>query len=924
MQNLVERFLAAEGRFTDRVAVIVQGEKQLEEFTYAELRHLAETAAASLRVAGIAPGDRCALLADNHARWCAAFLGILGVGGVAVPFDTTLKPAEIATLLRDAGCRAIFASKNYLPAVRAAAESCPNLRHTLVLDALAPASGGTGVSPVSLPACPGRRDDLAAILYTSGTTSDPKGVMLTHSNLLAEIDAVLQVITVNPDDCVLGVLPLFHALPLLANFWLPFSVGASAVFLQSISSGEILRAMRERGVSIFCVVPQFFYLIHSRITDQVEAAGWLRRRLFRLLLAANGAARSLGVNFGRLLFRPVHTVFGPRMRLLVTGGSRFDATIGRDFHRLGFTLLQAYGLTECAGAATITPAHDNRIGSVGRPLPGVEVKLLPAELPLQGVGGNPVEELGDSGEIAIRGPIVMTGYYNRPDASAAVLQGGWLRTGDLGYFDPDGHLFITGRKKDVIVLSSGKNIYPEEIEAHYAQSPYIKELCVLGRTPPAGRVEPLAERLHAVVVPNFDVLRERKMVNAREIIRFEIESLSLQLPAHKRILSYEVWPHELPRTTTRKLKRFEIERALAAGAAEAGAEAGGAGREITAADRVWLAQPRVARACTLIARAAGSRSSGTGDLHPDANLELDLGLDSMQRVELLVALEQEFGVELDEQVTSGIYTARELVEALLGASRAGGQPRAPQRLAWEALLTPAAEHDSMFSDILKPKPVLAPLLYAATRLLYAVARVLLRLRVKGREHLPCGRPYILSPNHQSYLDAFLLVSALPYQSFRRLFFVGASEYFATPLMRWLAKSINLIPVDPDINLVRSMQAGAFGLRHGKVLVLFPEGERSIDGELKTFKKGAAILSTHLQVPIVPVALHGLYDVWPRGAPPRRLAPVRIRIGPGLPPPAPPTSQSEAREIERGYERLTATLRDRVVEMFEALRPWPSA
>lgn len=899
MQNLFERFLASEARFSSRVAVIVDGESGAEQYTYADVKRLALAAAALLRARGLAPGDRCALLAENHTRWCAAFLGILEAGAIAVPFDTTLKPAQVATLLRDSGSRALFVSRAFLDAAREAAASCPELRHILVLEELTPASDGGEV----LPGCPAHSDDLAVILYTSGTTADPKGVALTHGNLLAELDGVLQVVDLGPTDRILGVLPLFHALALITNFWLPLAIGANVVFLQTVSATEILRALRERQVTAFCVVPQFFYLLHRRITEQVEARGALARRVFRLLLALNGATRRVGLNLGPWLFRRVHTAIGPQVRLWVSGGSRFDLGVARELHRLGLNLLQGYGLTECAGAATITPPRDNRVGSIGKPLPGVEVKLLPAELVAQDAP-SPYP----TGEIALRGPIVMKGYWNRPDATAAVLRDGWLLTGDLGCFDPDGHLYITGRKKEVIVLSSGKNIYPEELEAHYLQSPYIKEICVLGRTSQPG--EPLAERLHAIVVPNFDVLRERKIVNTREILRYEIESLSIELPSHKRILSYDIWPQELPRTTTRKLKRFEIEQMLRAREAERQARV--AGQDLTPADRAWLAEPRIARAGALIARAARY----TGELHPEANLELDLGLDSMQRVELAVALEQEFGIELDEEVTSRIFTVRELVQAVLAPAASASSTARPQRVAWEQLLAQAPEDDPGFVHILKPKRMLAAALFALCKLVYALARVLLPLRVEGLENLPRGRPYILSPNHQSYLDVFLLVSVLPYADFCRLFFLGTSDVLTPGWRERLGHWVNAIAVDPDANLVRAMQAGAFGLRHGKLLVLFPEGERSIDGEPKTFKKGATILSTHLRVPIVPVALHGIYEVWPRGRRPQGLFPVHIRIAPPL---EPPSARPSPEDAERLYAEHTARLRNAVVEMFDDLR-----
>lgn len=906
MQNLLAQFLAQAAARPEQLAVIVQGEGEPERFTYAEVRRMAAAVAADLRSRGIKRGERCAILAPNHARWCAVFLGILEHGAVAVPLDTAFNAEQISKLLRDSDCRVVFADPEHLALVHRAVESCPSAQHVILTEGSAEGFASLDQILAQAPSLPASvslagADELAAILYTSGTTSDPKGVELTHGNLAREMEAVFQIVDVTSQDYILGVLPLFHALALLANCILPFAKGGCAVFLRTISSGEILRAMREHGITIFCCVPQFFYLVHQRIFEQVRAQRRSKRAVFRALLATNGFLRdALGVSLGRLLFGRIHEAMGPRMRLLVTGGSRCDLGIARDFHRLGFTLLQAYGLTESSGAATVTPPRANRIGSVGRALPGVEIKIAPAR--------TTAEDGREVGEILIGGPIVMRGYHNRPEATSAALAGGLLRSGDLGYLDAEGNLYVTGRQKEVIVLSSGKNIYPEEIEWHYLESPYIKELCVLGRSSRPG--EPLAERLHAVVVPNLDVMRERKIVNVKEILRYEIEGLSIRLPPHKRILTYEIWQEELPRTTTRKLKRFEIERAVARGAAREETQA--AARELTEEQRQWAAAPRAAAVLDAIARAARC----SRPIHPEASLELDLGLDSMERVELLVTLEQEFGRHVPEELAVKIYTVRELIEAILGESaeavRAAG--RGP---AWESLLAPEQTEDPAFQEILKPKYLLAAFFFVILRLIYLAARLLLRLRVEGRSHLPAAGPVVLSPNHQSYLDPFLLVSALPFRLLRQLFFVGASEYFATPPRAWIAKRINLIPIDPDTNLVRALQAGAFGLRHGKVLVLFPEGERSIDGEVKTFKKGAAILSIHLGVPIVPIAFDGVYEVWPRGRPPQRLAKVQLRFGPPLTPPGLDTASATNRET--AYAELTEMLRRAVVAMVAELR-----
>lgn len=455
--------------------------------------------------------------------------------------------------------------------------------------------------------------------------------------------------------------------------------------------------------------------------------------------------------------------------------------------------------------------------------------------------------------------------------------------------------------------------------------------------------EPFSERLHAVIVPNFDVLREKKIVNAREVIRFDVENLSMELPSTKRILSFDLWPEPLPRTTTRKLKRFEIQKRVLAGERSGAAEsATHVAEEPTAEEAIWLSRPEVQRAITVIRDASKAEKPIT----PSSNLELDLGFDSMERVELVVALERELGAEADDKVISQVYTVRELVDAILQArdrlsttaagaaaetaspdgARSSASRSAASAAGWDAVLAaqPGADFNqadaSAVYKALHTSLFFTFIWFVLVKFAGLIVRVFFGLRVSGREKLPRKGPFILSPNHQSFLDGPVVASLMPWRLFKNMFYVGTSEIFGSHIFFGLpsliARTLKLVPVDPDSNLVNAMRAGAYGLRQGNNLVLYPEGERSIDGTPKRFKKGAAILATHLNVPIYPVALEGFYDAWPRNQKLPRRAKLSVRFGDPILPSDP---ASVTPSPEEAYRQLTEKLRNTVVDMWESMR-----
>jgi len=857
-------------RFPNRVAFRLKTPDGYREVDYREVDRQTRGVALGLTGMGFRPGARVAILSENRPEWVYAYVGILLAGGTAVPLDTQISPREWRRLLDDSDSQVVFVSGNLLPRLREAVQDSPLVGRLICFDDVpgdhdvrGELSGlvdwGLALDPA--PALPeSNPSDWVVLIYTSGTTGQPKGVMLTQGNIVAEISGILDIVYIDENDSMLCLLPLQHVMASIINVLMPLTVGGKVIFIDTLKRAEILEALEAGGVTILLAVPQFFYIFYDQIQEELNKRSAMTRRLFTALLALNRVSMRLGLNLGRRLFGKVHQRFGEKMRLFVSGGSSYDAKVGRFFAALGFTVLQGYGLTETAGACSATRPKVNLVGSVGQPFPDHEIRI---EDP---------DEFG-IGEVVIRGPLVMKGYYRNPEATAEVMKDGWFHSGDLGMFDKQGNLFITGRRKEVIVLPNGKNIYPDEIEAHYLQCPYIQEIAVLGIATKGAHEA--SESLHAVVVPDFEYLKAKKIANAREILRDEIGRWSAQLPKYKRLMSYQIQKDPLPRTTTRKIKRLELKKMIESGALTAQEPAQAA--RSNAPHDVQLKESAVGQEVLRCMKEQYHRSP----VEMDMNLELDLGFDSMERVELLASLEQSLNIDLPEDFGAEILTVRDLITGIDLQTSGGSGTSSATRQSWNTILSEEAlgkegEWHVRFSGTL-----LTLFKYLGLRMVYVFSRIFLRLETKGIENLPKEGPFMICPNHLSYIDPFIVLCVVPYRVFKRVFFVGASEYFQNWFMKFMARLANIVPVDPDAHLLRAMKVGAFGLHRKRILCIFPEGSRSFDGDLKEFKKGAAILSREIGAPIVPVALHGAYEVWRRDSWNIRLHKVKLIFGPLL-------------------------------------------
>src|SRR5438094_3238826 len=548
-------------QFPNQLAFAIDRRDGVEEHRYADVLDRVNAIVSEFQQQGIDRGDKVGILMENIPQWVFVLLAAMKMGAVTVPLATTLPENSLRLIAQHAGCRMIVADEqNWEKADRL----CRELKCTLgspfgrgrVVSQTADGPGeGTGFArvrdphPARQPAgcraalSQGERDDTAIIVYTSGTTGNPKGVELTFDNLNHEIRGAIELLEITPNHRILSVLPFSHVLPLIANALGPLCAGAAVVFLDSISPQRIIDAFHHHHITLFVCVPQFFYVLHKRVFSQVDSQPFYMRVLFGAMKAIAKRINKPAVR--RKLFSKIHNAIGPDLWLLASGGSRFEARIAQDLHDLGYTVLQAYGLTETSAAATITPVGDNHIGTVGIPLRGVTVRI-----------DSPNHE--GIGEVWVWGPVLMKGNYRALDQTAEAIKDDWFHTGDLGCIDADGCVSITGRSKDVIVLANGENVYPEELEIHYSRSPFIKEICIIGTSEDAG--SPGAETLHAITVPDMDEFRRRGQTAITEMIRFEIENLSKQVPSYYRLHSLSVRNEPLPRTVTRKLKRFEIQR----------------------------------------------------------------------------------------------------------------------------------------------------------------------------------------------------------------------------------------------------------------------------------------------------------------------------------------------------------------------------
>ena len=858
-------------RATAAPAVIGHRREGSAVWSCGELGDRARGLAAGLREAGVAPGDIVGLLAPNQPEWVVAFLAIVRAGAIAMPLSEQITAPELERIVSHSGCRRFFTTAAFVKILSKLErqDGQRGLDLTLLDDADPDDRDAAAERPAtrswrdllrtdasSLPEL--EADERAVLVYTSGTTGTPKGVPLSHRNLCANIEALLREKLAGAGDRVLLPLPLHHAYPLTVGLLSALAIGAAVVLPSAISGPEISRALADCRCTIMVGVPRLYEAMLTGIENGLKARARPIRWAFETLLALSlGLQRRFGWRLGRRLLWPLHRRLGPELRLLASGGARLDPEIARRLEGFGWQVLTGYGLTETAPILTFNPPGRARLDSAGLPVDGVELRIEPQEPedddPLEETEPREPEGTPEQGEIQARGPNVFEGYWRNPEATAqSFTADGFFCTGDLGYLDADGYLHIVGRSKELIVLAGGKNIFPEEVEAVYGESPSIHEIAVLEQK----------GRLVALIVPEIGVLRGAKGEELRQRLRAEIEERSARLPSYQRIGDFAISAEALPRTQIGKLRRHELEALFER--AKAGAGAGERRTEISARDQALLDRGQLAEVWHWLEERFAPKPLGL-----DTSPQLDLGLDSFDWMSLTMELGERFGVQLSEDAIGRVTTLRDLLVEVEAAAGQGAEA--------------AAEIGDLSAEQkrwLRPQNLairaLATVLFALNRI---VMRGLFRLRVEGREQLPGDGPYLLAPNHASYLDPFAIAGALSWSQLRRLYWAGwTGLLFRGPLTRLFSRAARVLPVDPERGLTSTLPLGLAALERGAALVWFPEGARSTDGRLHRFLPGAGLLLERTGVPAVPVLIEGSFEAWPPGRAWPRLRPIRVRLG----------------------------------------------
>ena len=738
------------------------------------------------------------IIMENRPEWVYSFYSVWDKKEVNVVLDASSNPNEIAYVISDSQPKTIicsdFSEERILEAITIANYQDKARIINIDKENIDFNSIGSEYDNVTLQNPEG--DETAVMLYTSGTTGSPKGVMLSSNNIIGEIDGIVEKDVLQANDQMIALLPFHHILPLMATLLLPLREGASIVFVEKIASKEILDVLEKNNVSVMVGVPRVFKLFYDSIKQQIQAK-FITRKIYAIAEKINSK------RFSRIIFSKVHKKFGGHLNVMVSGGAKLDPEIATFFNVLGFTVCEGYGLTETSPVLAVNSIKYNKVGTVGKALYNTELKIVDEEL-------------------WVKGPQIMKGYYNKPEKTAEVMtEDGWFKTGDLAEIDKDGYLTIRGRKNSMIVLSNGKNIDPETVENKIMglSGPLIKEIGILGHE----------DKLAAIIVPDLLEFRKQGINNIQTYLKDIIENYNLTASNYKKVLDYKLVEDELPKTRLGKTKRFMLPDLYK--------------KDEKVKEKVEEPQTQEYQAIKeFVAKLKGFEPG------PEENLELDLGMDSLDKVELLAYVESTFGIKIDEEKFAEMPNLKLLSEYI----EEKAEFFMNSEVDWKKIIDKAPNREIKNGWLIN----------ALRPLIYVILKVYFRLKI-DRTNKISDEPQIFVSNHQSFVDALVLGALIPAKIQKKTFFLAINWYFKKGIMKYVADNGNIILVDIDKNVKETVEEIALHIKNGKNVLIFPEGARTKNGKVAKFKKVFAIIAKELNVDVQCLGIKGGYEAYSR-------------------------------------------------------------
>ena len=777
----------------DRLALVDFNDKKIN---YTELVNNVKYYSENVVTAG--KDDFGLILMENRPEWIYTYFALWDRKAVPIALDSTSNGKEILYVLEDSGPKFIICSDETEKNVKEAVSLYDKGQVTVInvdshlIDENKMEIIKKGDFELENP----EEDSIATMLYTSGTTGFPKGVMLTFNNLSSELEGLEKKNLLEPSDQILALLPFHHVLPLTATVLIILKYQASIVFVKKIASKEILEALDKNNVTALVGVPRVFKLFYDGIKQQIDSK-FITRTIYKLM------TKIKSFKIRRKIFAKVHEKFGGELTFIVSGGAKLDPEIGEFYETLGIYVQEGYGLTETSPVIAVNTRKERKIGTVGKKLDNIEAKIVDEEL-------------------WVKGPIVMKGYYNKPEKTAEVItEDGWFKTGDLASIDDEGYITIRGRRNSMIVLSNGKNIDPEKLENKVIEKSkkLIKELGVFGHN----------DKLVAIIVPDLLECRKQGITNIKAYIKNIVEDYNLTVHNYEKILDYKLYEEELPKTRVGKLRRFMLPELYL--------------KTNVKKKKVEEPDNEVYRLLKdYIKKLKGIEAQ------PEENLELEIGMDSLDIVEFFAYVENSFGIQLDEEKFSEISNLKSLSEYINEKATKIESGEVDWKKIIEAA-PPVEEKNRWATRVLRP-------LFDLTIKLY------FRLKRVDRDKLS-DKPQIFVSNHQSFIDSLVLGSLLPAGILYNTIFLAIDWYFKKGILKLLVSHGNVVLIDINKNIKKSVEEIAGNVKAGKNVLIFPEGARTKDGKVAEFKKVFAIIAKELNVDVQCLGIKGAFEAYSR-------------------------------------------------------------